>query len=359
MENSLKALAFTNMTASHKWRLSPIADRINKCTPMDEMFVTDYTTWNDEFLGANLIILEMLVGAELVDKAHAAGAKVIYEADDAVIDTYGKERKNLQHLDEKMRGNAIDTIKRCDAVTVTNSELAENFARFTDKPIYILPNYVDFNWYKQDYEKPERNTDEVRLGWFGSRGHFEDLRMLVPLIHRLLDKYPQLRFVYCGYGGISDDKHSTKMKFGEDVFAEIPRDRREFYLPVHEDLWAYKHQTLDIDIGLAPLVNDSFNRQKTPIKWMEYAMCETPTVASRVLYGQHPIIPNKSTIEHGVTGFLCDTIDDWEMYISKLIEDKNLRTSIAKSAKDEVLINWNLDRNWRKWLDIYHEVVFD
>ena len=359
MDKPLNILAFTNETASHRWRLTPIADRINENTPRDEMFVTDFSNWNGELLGANLVILEMLVGSELVDKAHEAGAKVIYEADDAVIDTYGRERKNLQHLDEKTRENAIDTIKKCDAITVTNKLLAENYRRFTDKPIYILPNYVDRTWYRDTYIKPLRNTDEIRMGWFGSRGHFEDLRMLVPLIKEMLEYFPQLKFIYCGYGGVSDDNLATKLKFGEDVFSEIPRERREFFLPVHEDLWPHKHHTIDLDIGLAPLINDEFNRQKTPIKWMEYAMCDTPTIASRTLYGEHPEFENQSVIEHGKTGFLCDNLAEWKDAMTKLIVNGNLRRSMASSAKNEVRENWDIDTKWGRWLDVYREVVFD
>ena len=62
-----------------------------------------------------------------------------------------------------------------------------------------------------------------------------------------------------GYGGMSSEKASTEVGWGEDVFKEIPRSRREFYRPVEPEFWATKHRLLSLDIGLAPLVDDFFN----------------------------------------------------------------------------------------------------
>lgn len=354
MNNSLRVLAFTNNTASEYWRFHGIADRMNEPSSPDQMYVSPYYSWNDKMVGgkdgANLVILEQLSNPTIVDYCHQRGCKVIFESDDAMIDSYGRERKNLQHLGEAFRGHAIETIRKCDALTVTNQTLADNYRRFTKAPIYVLPNYVDFNWYGKEVPHIQRTTQEVRLGWFGSKGHYEDLRWLVPVLNKVLAKYPQTRFVYCGYGGMSSDKSMTEIGWGEDVFKEIPRNRREFYIATTPMLWPSKHRSLDIDIGISPLIDDYFNKCKTPIKWLEYGVLETPAVLSPTLYGDY--------VKSGKDGLIASSADEWFSAICKLVESKQLRRQIGKAARHTVEKNWDLEKHWQDFVKIYREVVF-
>ena len=128
MVKNLKILVFTNGTTSQKWRFDGQAKRINEFT-QNEMFVTTHDAWNGDILGANLVILEMLTGEKIVEECHAQGAKVIYDADDAVVDTYGKERKNLQHIGPNWSASSKKTIAACDALTVSNQVLKEKIGR--------------------------------------------------------------------------------------------------------------------------------------------------------------------------------------------------------------------------------------
>lgn len=344
----LKIIVFTNDTASRKWRFDGQAERINNQTE-HEMFITSHRSWNNDIVGANLVILEMLTGTKVVDTCHAQGAKVIYDADDAVIDTYGRERKNLMHIGPQWRSDAIETIRKCDALTVSNQTLKENYGRFTKEPIYILPFYLDFDWYKRDLPTIQRTTDEIRIGWFGSRGHFEDLRMVAPAIKSVLEKYPQVKFIYCGYGGMSSDKLATEVGWGEDIFKEIPRERREFVIGVPYDVWPVKHRYLDLDIGISPLLDDYFNKCKVETKFLEYAALATPGVYSPTVY--------EPWVKHGKTGFIARDNDEWVKYLSMLIEDRKLRKEVGKNARRWVLKHKDLDLHWRDWLEIYSKVA--
>lgn len=345
----INVVFLTNGTASPRWRIDGIAERVNKFTE-SAIYVTPWKNWNGRLPeGTDLVVMELLTSPKMVAECHAQGAKVIWEADDALLDTYGKERKNLMHHTDKGRQETIDTIAACDAVTVTNEKLKENYARFTDKPIYVLPNYIDFDWYGKDRVDIVRNSDEIRLGWFGSRGHLEDLQMVTPAIKTLLEKYENLKFVYCGFGGMSSDKKVTEIGWGEDVFKDLPRDRREYHIGVAEDFWPMKHRMLDLDIGIAPLIDDEFNWCKTPIKWMEYGILGTPSVCSPALY--YPFV------NQGKDGVIASTTDEWVEYLSKLIENKSLRSEIGTACQQRMENEYNIDNHWEKWLEVYKEVL--
>lgn len=356
-EKPLDILVFTNDTASPKWRFDGQADHFNTETPIS-MFVTSHKTWNGKTMGADIVIFEMTTNKEAVEICKAQGAIVVYECDDASIDTYGREdRKHLMHVNEQWKQKTIETIQACDAVTVTNHYLKENIARFYDGPIYILPNYVDFNWYGELTKLlVKRATNEIRIGWFGSKGHYEDLVMVTNALKRVLEKYPQAKFIYTGSGGMSSDRPSTQVGWGEDFFKDIPRGRREFYKGIDPELWPTKLRHIDLDIGLAPLIDDAFNHCKSHIKWMEYACVGVPAVVSPTVYAEHPETPGKSVVEHGVTAFVATTEDEWVEYISRLVEDAELRKTMAEAALKEVKASWNLKDHLTRFAKVYRQI---
>lgn len=345
----INGVFFGNGTASHFWRIDGVANRMNQRTP-HAMYVTTWQKWNNKLPeGTNLVILEMLASPDIVKTCHDQGAKVIWEADDAMLDSYGDERKNLQKVAGQHKNITIQVLNEVDAITVTTQILKDNYARFTDKPIYVLPNYVDYDLYGEDELLIKRTTDEIRIGWFGSQGHLEDLKDVVPALKIVLEKYPNVKFVYCGFGGMSSDKKITEIGWGEDVFKELPREKREFYIGVREDYWPVKHRTLDFDIGICPLIDDEFNWCKSHIKWMEYGVLGIPAVVSPVLY--------KDYVTDGENALIARNTDEWVKHLSALIEDKELRNRIGKSAQETVKREHNLEDHWETFLDVFNEVV--
>jgi glycosyltransferase involved in cell wall biosynthesis len=101
------------------------------------------------------------------------------------------------------------------------------------------------------------------------------------------------------------------------------------------------------DIGIAPLIDDVFNRGKSHIKWMEYASYKIPTVASNV-YPYYKDIQGTKTIEDGVTGYLCEP-KEWYEKLEKLVLDNNLRNRIGENAYYYVKDNWQPQHHIKKW----------
>lgn len=352
MKDHLKILAFTNKTTSHMWRFDPIARRMNEQTE-HEMFITEHTSWDPQIgtNGANIVIMEMLSSNTMVDTCKNMGAKVIYEADDAVLDTYGRERKNLMTVDESFRSSAIETIRKCDALTVATPTLKKSYERYTDAPIYVLPILMDFDYYADVMllDMPERNTDEIRIGWFGSKGHYEDLKMVIPALKRVLDEVPEAKFVYAGFGGMESDSLVQQTLHGEDWFEEIPRERREFYQMAPAEYWKYRHRFMDIDVAISPLIDDEFNKAKSPTKFLEYAALKTPAVMSPTVYGD--------IVKHNKTGLIAKTEKDWYNHIKALVVDEKKRQQIAENAYEDVFDNYNIENRWMDFVKTYEKIL--
>lgn len=331
----MNILAFSNYTGSVQWRLRGVANYLNAKTE-HSMYVASSKEWGNDTLGADIVVAQMWRNPKGIDVCHQQGAKVVYEADDIIIGVGGKDRLKLMNLDEGSEEMTKETIRKSDLVTVTTEKIAEHYRQFNDN-VVVLPNYMDFMWWGKPWK--QQSVNHIRLGWAGSVSHHEDLIMIKPTIEKILKNFPQVKFIYCGHGG-------RKGIIGDEVFDDLPHNRREYYVGVPTEYWPMKSKSMGFDIGIAPLLDDEFNSGKSAIKYYEYAANLVPGVYSNtVVYN--------GTIKPGKTGFLAKSEDEWYRYLSRLITEKDLRERIMNAAYQDVLENYNLDDHYHKWIEAY------
>jgi hypothetical protein len=86
-----------------------------------------------------------------------------------------------------------------------------------------------------------------------------------------------------------------------------------------------------IDINLAPLeLENEFTDGKSELKVFESALLSVPTVAS-------PTRPYASAIEHGRTGMLAATSDEWRDALAALVNDRELRVELGARARTTIV----------------------
>jgi hypothetical protein len=114
----------------------------------------------------------------------------------------------------------------------------------------------------------------------------------------------------------------------------------EFHPMVGFARHAAKVCELALDIGIAPVVEDSFNRNKSCIKYYEYALSGAITVASRVLpYSAEVPITAKNSRQ------------SWKDAIEPLLDaDRGL---LWRQQRDWVLTHRNMERNVELWEQVY------
>jgi len=277
-------------------------------------------------------------GAAVFFYAQKRGKKVIIDVDDNYLDV---PESNLQY--EKYQSGKFDRasmsaiLSFSDALSVSTEPLKERLhahiklVHGIDKPIYVLPNCNDKkDW---EFEPAPKHEDRITIGYSGSNSHQDDLIMVMPAIKKLMRKYKNLWFETIGI----IDKKKLRLYFKGMNNDELDRcgllpataTFKEYPEWLSEQKW---------DIGIAPLVDTSFTRSKSHIKWMEYSVYKIPTVASRV-YPYFMDLHGVDTIEDGETGLLC-TPNEWEEKLERLIEDKELRIRLGKQAYDYVTDKW-------------------
>ncbi len=91
----------------------------------------------------------------------------------------------------------------------------------------------------------------------------------------------------------------------------------------------------DVDVCLSPLTPGSiFNESKSAIKWLEAALVKTPVIAS-------PTEPFREAIDHGRTGYLASTPEEWHEYLHHLLTHHADRTRMGSAANRSALLRWS------------------
>lgn len=304
---------------------------IKACRKIGKIIVTDYD--DDPFNTSPMNPFYAHVGIEEVKYVWADGTEEMLWSENMVGPTGQKLfdiEANIHHRD-MFRLN----FKKADIITCTTDILRQEFLTINPN-VEVLPNCIDPSFFPSGEEFVKR---EVRIGWQGGASHYEDLYMVRPAILSVLKKHKNAKFVYSG-----------DMRF-IGLFKDVPAGQLEMHPWVHHNAYPYKLFSLNLDIGLCPITDNRFNRNKSAIKWMEYSSLGVASVASR-------IPPYSPVIEEGQTGLLAgEDPKEWADAMDKLIMDRNLRARMAKSAQAEVQLNHNIETKAHLWTEAYQRAI--
>jgi glycosyltransferase involved in cell wall biosynthesis len=258
------------------------------------------------------------------------GKRFVYELDDDFTSLHEDNIVAQELLDhpEHVREH-LKVVSACDAVTVSTKHLGQRVAPY-NKNVHVLPNCIFPGDWEKKYPRIHRG---LTVGWMGSPSHTSDLKLLVEPLRILAERHPKVKFVFGGFC-----LPEIREMLG-DRMIEMER------VPIED----YAGMVQQIDIGLAPLVDSTFNRSKSNIKFLEYAMGGAAVVAS-------PVEPYQC-INHTVTGFWARTTEDWVRHVGQLIRNQELRSQVARQARQWVLTNHNiLNEAWR-WGKVYEGIA--
>lgn len=282
------------------------------------------------------------------------GKTLIYEIDDNVHAVHPNSVA-FQHYrpgSQTLR-NVEECIRLCDALFVTTPELASQYRAYNQR-IYVLPNFIDFGIRDWEAEYPRRpalqeridarraatGTEPVVIGWAGSITHQDDWAPLQGNLKRVLEKYPHAIFAMVSAYQIME---IFKAKLG------LPEEQLVCLDPT--DLNGFPEIPAQFDLGLAPVVNTTFNRAKSDLKLLEYGARKVPYVASQLA----PY--NRFHMESGqIGGFIAERDGGWEKCISRLVEDNALRQSMGTALYDYVRKNCSYQGNIYRWAEAIREV---
>lgn len=225
----------------------------------------------------------------------------------------------------------LEQIKSSDGLIVSTPYLKELYSPHNDK-ISVVENAIDLTLWRKHTPSPGRRR--VVLGWVGGGGHEPDLEIIKEPLFEILEKNRHVTFS-CVSGVPNFFKNHKKIEYTTD------------YRPIDKyPKWVHSK---DFDIGLAPLVDNNFNRGKSNLRYLEYSALGIPTIASPV---DHFIRTEKDK-----NILFASNAEEWKIQMQRLIDDVEERQSIGEKAYQDVKANWNVKNLGRKYLNAVEEII--
>jgi glycosyltransferase involved in cell wall biosynthesis len=279
---------------------------------------------------------------KVVEWCRKNNIRIVFDTDDA-LDLVPPENLNFKSVQSRLP--LYETLLRsADAVTTTTEELASHLRQWNPN-VTVIPNSIDPDeWTRQP------RTGETRVGWTGSPTHFADLAVALDAIREVQKKHP-FTFVLqgiCQESSLDELMAVLQARWGQALFAtplgrsikhfmdKLRGIRYEFHPNVPIEQHPQKVCELKLDIGIAPLLDDPFNRHKSCIKYYEYAMSGAVTLASHVLpYSTEVPITAKNNRE------------SWKRKLEELLQAD--RTALCREQRDWVMTHRNIEKNVALW----------
>jgi glycosyltransferase involved in cell wall biosynthesis len=245
--------------------------------------------------------------------------RLVYDFDDAVMFKSGPSGKRQQK--RQLRRFAV-TAEKADLVIAGNRYLQQEALPFNSE-VRLLPTVLDMDRYIAR-EDSRLDTQEIVLGWIGSRGTLRYLQEIAPALEELGRRWPGL-----------------KLKIVADDFFDLT-DLRVIKKP-----WTDVDEIADLhsfDIGLMPLSDDIWTRGKCGFKLLQCMAVGLPVVCS-------PVGVNADIVTEGDEGFHAATVEEWVKKLDVLIADEDLRRQMGKRGRTRVAAEYSLAANGPRFVE--------
>lgn len=203
------------------------------------------------------------------------------------------------------------TLRAADAVLVASPHLAARLAPYASA-LRIIPSPVDTDRYRPRTSRPSDAPPVV--GWIGSGSTTPYLAPVLPVLRRLVgERLCRVRL----------------------IGARLPGDAT-----IDVEPWSLDREVdalSDIDIGIMPLSDDAWARGKAGYKLLQYMALGLPSIAS-------PVGVNAEIVEHGRTGHLVTTPDEWDAALRAQLADAAWRAEAGRVARARIERDYALTR---------------
>lgn len=279
----------------------------------------------------DVIVFQRPMPAEMPSLMRCAvreGRRVVVELDDDVW-SIAPHNPAARWFDAATLARLADCCQVAHAVIVSTEPLAARVRAVTgQREIVVIPNAVD-----PALAGPPRPDPEGRplvLGWAGGASHRMDFRVARDAVVAA-QRHPGVEVHFYG----DDPLCGPPPTPGPRAIHRWTADMAEHYRHV-----------ATFDVGLAPVENSRFNRSKSALKWMEYALHAVPAVVSAV-----PCY--LGAVRHKETGIVAAGARDWERWALRLVRDAGMRRELGEAARAEVLARHTVAHR----LPLYREVL--
>jgi GT2 family glycosyltransferase/glycosyltransferase involved in cell wall biosynthesis len=257
----------------------------------------------------------------------------VFEIDDA-LSAIPDKSWHKPFMTPNVDAGIAKAISLCDVVTVTTDDLKAHIEAIAPGArVIVQPNMISNDDLQKIAEvkkhlppKPIGHARRLRIGWGGGIGHQGDIDILAPVMEALRD---EVEWVFLGF--------DPKLP---------PGISKTFAGGAPPPNYLQALSSLDVDLAIAPLEDNLFNRCKSNLRLLEAGACEYPVIASPVA----PYLTRKPP----VYGY-ADSTEKWVELIRNFakLTDAGRKThgeAMARWVRRHYLFDDHMEERVRGWL---------
>lgn len=330
----------------------------------------------------------------IIDMIKFLGIPVIIDIDDHY--NLGNDHPmSLSAKKEKWHLPIIEHLKRADYVTTTTDIFADILKKH-NKNVKVFPNAINKD--EPQYTVPKtQGGDRLRVGIICGSSHLKDLELISGLAKQV--DINKVQFVLCGFdtrgtrtiykpNGESEVRDILPQesvwcdfeKIVTDNYRIVSKEHSEFlhkYLPYTDDpfinepyrrMWTrdinnYATHYANVDVLIAPLKENEFNKVKSELKEIECGFTHTAFIAQN--FGAYtinlkPMIEKGGKVNEDGTALLVDTSKNhkqWAKYINKLADDREMLKKLQDNLYNFVKDRYSLETICKDRVEFYKQIV--
>lgn len=331
---------------------------------------------------------------KIIDMIKFLGIPVILDIDDHF--KLGNDHPmSITAKKEKWHEPIINHLRKADYVTTTTPIFADVIKQH-NKNVKVFPNAINPEEKQYAVAKNPR-TDRLRVGIICGSSHLKDLELLSGIATQV--NKDKVQFVLCGF-----DTRGTRTIYKENGevetrpiypqesvwcdYEKIFCDNYRTISPEHKDflmkymagvddpftnepyrrMWTrhindYATHYQNVDVLIAPLKENDFNKVKSELKEIECGFTHTAFIGQN--FGAYtinlvPMIEKGGKINEEGTALLVDSSKNhkqWAKYINKLADDADMLKKLQDNLYNFVKDRYSLAEICRQRVEFYKSIV--
>jgi glycosyltransferase involved in cell wall biosynthesis len=325
------------------------------------------------------------------------GIKVIMDIDDL---WFVDQRHPMFHAikNSKIGEMKVEMMKLVDYVSTTTPIFANTIMdRLKIKNVLVFPNAVDET--EPQFQINKIESDKVRFGWLGGSSHLHDIELMSNGISSIYNEFSsKVQFVLCGFdtrGTVTEIEQTTGQQrqrpiqpletvwykyeqiftdkskvlslpyraylstFAEGDYNDIDEPYRRRWT---KEINTYATNYNTFDVSLAPLVESTFNGNKSQLKVIEAGFHKKAIIASETDPYTLDLI---SAIDEGKfndkgNALLVGTKKnhkDWAKHMKRLIENPNMIEDLGNRLYETVKDTYSLKKVCQDRVEFFKTII--
>jgi hypothetical protein len=233
----------------------------------------------------------------------------------------------------------IYSLINADHVTTSTEYLADK-VKGLNTNVTVLHNAIDPSQPQFKVEPKTNAKETVRFGWMGGACHWQDVKPLKHSFHLLhTDDSIRNRYQFNLFGYNITPPKSVYLDY-EKIFSNYYQCQDTSYKRWHgTNVYSYATGYNEIDVAIAPLINDTFNRCKSQLKLIEAGFMKKTFICSDVLPYQVDGVHKKNCLMVKSSNILTG----WYEAMRRCVKSPEMVQDLSDALYETVKVKYHID----------------